>query len=108
MVYYLTVQNYEDFEALIKSKNLKISKAVVENILDNLNTKKRFIYALEITIEDDNKIVSLTIDRKDFIVTLEKNLEIFVYHEAYEECTKIQEAINKLKAKHKPKPKPTI
>ena len=51
-------------------------------------------------------MVSLTIDRKDFITTLEKNLEIFIYHEVYEECTKIQEAINKLKKKQKSKPKP--
>jgi len=106
MVYYLSVKNYDEFENLIKSKNLKMSKAVVENILNNLNTKKRFIYVLEITIEDENKMVSLTIDRKDFITTLEKNLEIFIYHEVYEECTKIQEAINKLKKKQKSKPKP--
>ena len=61
MVYYLSVKNYDEFENLIKSKNLKMSKAVVENILNNLNTKKRFIYVLEITIEDENKMVSLTI-----------------------------------------------
>ena len=71
----------------------------MDGVLDNLNTKKRFVHVLEIMIEDEDKIMDLTVDRNDFIDTLEKNLEIHVYHEEYERCVEIQNAIQKLKNK---------
>ena len=46
-----------------------------------------------------DKIMDLTVDRRDFIDTLEKNLEIQIYHEEYEICAEIQKAIEKLKNK---------
>lgn len=99
MAYSVNVKNYQEFEDLIYNKNLNISKACVDGVLKNLNTKKRFVHVLEIMIEDEDKIMDLTVDRKDFIDTLEKNLEIHVYHEEYERCVEIQNAIQKLKNK---------
>ena len=99
MAYSVNVKNYQEFEDLIYNKDLNISKACVDGVLDNLNTKKRFVHVLEIMIEDEDKIMDLTVDRKDFIDTLEKNLEIHVYHEEYERCVEIQNAIQKLKNK---------
>jgi len=97
MAYSVNVKTYEDFEDLIYAKDLNISKSIIDGILKNLNTKKRHIHILEIIIEDEDKIMDLTVDRKDFIDTLEKNLEIHVYHEEYERCVEIQNAIQKLK-----------
>jgi len=99
MAYSVNVKNYQEFEDLIYAKDLNISKACVDGVLKNLNTKKRYVYVLEIMIEDEDKIMDLTIDRRDFIDTLEKNLEIHVYHEEYERCVEIQNAIQKLKNK---------
>jgi len=99
MAYSVNVKNYQEFEDLIYNKDLNISKACVNGILENLNTKKRHVHVLEIMIEDEDKIMDLTVDRRDFIDTLEKNLEIHVYHEEYERCVEIQKAIQKLKNK---------
>ena len=99
MAYTVNVKTYEDFEELIYGKDFNISKSIVDTILSNMDTKKRFIHVLEIMVEDEEKIMDLTVDRKDFIDTLEKNLEIHVYHEEYERCVEIQNAIQKLKNK---------
>jgi len=97
MTYSISVKNYQEFEDLIYAKDLNISKAIVDKILNSLNTKKRHVHVLEIMIEEEDKIMDLTVDRKDFIDTLEKNLEIHVYHEEYERCAEIQKIIQKLK-----------
>lgn len=99
MAHSINVKTYDDFEQLIYNKDLDISKAIISKILSNLNTKKRFTHVLEIMIEDEDKIMDLTVDRRDFIDTLEKNLEIQIYHEEYEICVEIQKAIEKLKNK---------
>ena len=99
MAYSVSVKTWEDFEALIQGKDLDISNSVVGGILKNLNTKKRFIPILEIIIEDEDKVMDLTVDRKNFIDTLEKNLIIQEYHEEYECCSEIQKAIEFLKNK---------
>lgn len=99
MAYSVSVKNYQEFEDLIYAKDLNISKACVDGVLKNLNTKKNHIHVLEIIMEDEDEIIDLTVDRRDFIDTLEKNLEIHVYHEEYERCVEIQNAIQKLKNK---------
>jgi len=99
MAYSINVKNYQEFEDLISAKDLNISKACVDGILKNLNTKKRHIHILEIIIDDEDGIRDITVDRKNFIFTLEKNLEIHAYHEEYERCIEIQNAIKKLKNK---------
>ena len=99
MAYSINVKNYQEFEDLIYAKDLNISKACVDGVLKNLNTKKNHIHVLEIIMEDEDEIIDLTVDRRDFIDTLEKNLEIHVYHEEYERCVEIQNAIQKLKNK---------
>lgn len=99
MVYKIKVKTQEDFEDEIKNQNLQISEACVKNILNNLNTKKRHIYILEVTVEKDDTIFDITCDRKDFLDILEKNLIIMEKWEQYEICSKIIKAIEILKSK---------
>lgn len=99
MAYKIEVENYQEFEDLIYGKNFQISEAIVDRILDNLDTSKRFIPVLEIAIMDEDKIMDLTVDRKDFLDTLEKNLEIHIFHEQYERCVDIKKAIDTLNSK---------
>jgi|TARA_B110000858_G_C17638156_1_gene396780 protein-arginine kinase activator protein McsA len=99
MIYSVNVKNHEEFEDLVYSKDLNISKVIVDKIFDNLETTKRFIYVLKITIEEGDRIIDLTLDRNDFIDTLEKNIQIHAYHEEYERCAEIRDAIEKLKNK---------
>lgn len=96
MIYKISVADVEEFEDLIKSKHLRISQEIIKKILDNLNTKKNHIHVLEVYVEDLDQIMDLTVERENFLETLELNLKIHELHEDYEGCSKIQKAIKKL------------
>ncbi len=52
----ITVQNSDEFQEMVDSKDFRISEAVVSGILKNINTKKRHVHVLSIAcIEDDAK-----------------------------------------------------
>jgi len=93
----IVVNSTEEFEQRIKNKDLSISKGIVEGILQNLTTKRKNIHVLEIHLLEEDTIVDITVNRDDFITTLETNLETHVYHEDYEACAGIKKAIEFLK-----------
>lgn len=93
----ISVRDSEEFNQLLKDKDIRISKGIVEGILKNLVGKKNHIHVLEIYLKNEDSIVDITVHRDDFIQTLEENLQTFIYHEEYEACSGIQKAINYLK-----------
>jgi hypothetical protein len=97
----ISVFDSEEFEEMIAKRDLRISKALVETILKNLNGRKRHLHALSVLIEQDQTIYDITVDRKDFVTTLENNLPIYEEHELYEGCAEIVNAIKFLKGKEK-------
>jgi hypothetical protein len=101
MVTEISVFDSEEFEELVTQRDLRISKALVETILKNLKGRKRHLHALSVLIEQDQTIYDITIDRKEFVNTLEQNLPIYEQHELYEGCAEIVKAINFLKEKQK-------
>jgi hypothetical protein len=94
----VTVKNSEELMLLMDKGDYEISKSLVENILINLKTKKKRIHVISVFCEEDNEIYDLTLERNNFLDTLEKNLEMFERHENYEGCAKILEAISQLKS----------
>jgi hypothetical protein len=97
----ISVFDSDEFEELVAQRDLRISKALVETILNNLKGRKRHLHALSILVEQDQTIYDITIDRKEFINTLEQNLPIYEKHELYEGCAEIVKGINFLKSKQK-------
>jgi len=95
----ITVNNSDEFQEMIDRKDFRIAKAIVESILDNMETKKRNIHVLSVACVEEQAIYDLTLDRKFFADTLEENLRYFIEQERYEECSRIVEAIDKLKKK---------
>jgi len=95
----LNVSTQEDFMELIDQKDFRISRAIVESILDNLDTKKKNVHVLTVNCEEENTTFDLTVDTKFFALTLEENLSYYVKEEKYEDCQKIVNAINQLKSK---------
>ncbi len=93
----IRVKDSEEFEKMIQNKDLKISKAIVKGILENLVGKRKNIHVLEIILSKEDSIVDITVHREDFIETLEENLKTFIYHEEYEACSGIKKAIDYLK-----------
>jgi len=100
MAYSITVKDEDDFQKLIESKDKKLAIEIVKIVLKNLNTKKRFIPVLEIYLETTDVMVDLTVDRNDFVDTLEKNLKTLITWEEYEWCSKIKSGIDKLNKKN--------
>ena len=52
-------------------------------------------------VEQEQTIYDITVDRQDFVVTLEQNLSILEENEDYETCAKVMDAIKFLKDKKK-------
>ena len=94
----VTVKNSEELASLMDEGSYEISKSMVSNIIENLNTKKKRIHVISIYCEEDNSVYDLTLERNNFLDTLEKNLETFERHEDYEGCAEIQKAISQLKS----------
>ena len=78
---------------MVSQRDLRISKALVETILENLKGRKRHLHALSVLIEQDQTIYDITVDRQDFVITLEQNLPIYEKYELYEKCAEIVKAI---------------
>ena len=97
----ISVFDRDEFEQLVASRDLRVSKALVETILKNLNGRKRHIHALSVLIEQEQTMYDITIDRQEFVTTLEQNLPIYEKHELYEDCAEIVKAIQFLKEKKK-------
>jgi hypothetical protein len=97
----ISVFDSDEFEELVTNRDLRISKALVETILKNLNGRKRHIHALSVLIEQEQTMYDITIDRQEFVSTLEHNLPILEKNEEYETCAEVVKAIKFLKDKKK-------
>ena len=95
----ISVFDSEEFEKMIAKRDLRISKALVETVLKNLKGRKRYIHALSVLVETEETIYDVTVDRVDFVNTLENNLSIYEENELYEGCAEIVKAIKFLKEK---------
>ena len=95
------VNNIDEFEEILNRKDIRVSKAITNTILNNLKGRKRHLHALSVFCKSEGEIYDISVDRKDFINTLEIHLPNFEKNEMYEECAKIIEAIEYLKSKPK-------
>jgi hypothetical protein len=94
----LDVSNSEEFEELVKMRDFRISKALVDTVLNNLNGKKRHYHALTVNVEEEMVAYDITIDRDEFGTILQNNLKSFEINEEYEVCSKIVKALSSLKS----------
>jgi hypothetical protein len=97
MVAEITVNNTEEFQELVDNKDIRISKAIVGGILENINNKKKHVHVLSVTCLEEGEIYDITVERKHFVETLEENLPYYIREELYEDCQHIVETVNKLK-----------
>ena len=102
----LNVFNSEEFEKLVTSRDFRISKALVDTVLKNLNGKKRHYHALTVNVEEEMMVYDITIDKSDFVVVLQNNLKEFEELEEYEKCAEMVKAIEKLSTPSKKRGRP--
>jgi len=93
----------ENAQAMIvkKVEAPELREYLVDTILNNLKSKKRHIHALSILVEQEQTVYDITIDRKEFIATLEMSLPIYEKIEEFEKCAEIVKAIEYIKNKPK-------
>ena len=94
-----TVNNSQEFQDMIDNKDFRISKAIVDTILANVNSKKKNVHILSITCLEEDSTFDITLERKHFAQTLQENLPYYIERELYEDCVKINECISKLNQK---------
>ena len=97
MITEITVNNTEEFQELVDSKDFRIAKAIVEGILENINTKKKHVHVLSVTCLEEGEIYDITVERKHFAETVEENLPYYIREEQYEDCSRIVKTIDELK-----------
>lgn len=95
------VNNIDEFEEILNNKDIRVSKAITDTILTNLKGRKRHLHALSVVCKEEGEIYDISVDRKDFIHTLEIHLPNFELNEMYEECAEIVRAIEYLNSKKK-------
>ncbi len=88
------VKNVEEFELMIQNMDFRVSEALVSTILKNLKGKRKYLHAFSVISEEDGDIYDITINRQDFEKTLKEALPKYESEEKYEDCVKIQEALN--------------
>ena len=93
------VQNAEEFEKLIRSRDFRVYEALVSTVLKNLKSKKRHHDALSVISTDEDAIYDITIDKQDFHHTLEESLIAYEKQEKYEKCAEIKKAMDFLDKK---------
>ena len=93
----ITAKSIEDFTQRVKNGDLELARTIIRTVLKNLKAKDTNFIVAEVEFEDDQESYELSCHSDEFILTLEKNLEILVEAEAYEECTKVAAAIKYLK-----------
>lgn len=92
----IKVKTKEEFESYLINNDYKISMAIVDIIKKNINNKKKFIHVFEVLIEEKEEIIDITLERKNFIDTLNKNLITLEKNEQYEYCSITLNLINQL------------
>ena len=95
----IQVNTYAEFLEMTRNEKFTISEAIVNVVLNNLKTKKKEIPIFEVEVYNEDSTYTLSVQRKEFLDILQKNLVHFENEEAYEGCQKIIEAINFLKTK---------
>jgi hypothetical protein len=90
------VNTLEEFQELVDQKDINISKAVVDSILGNLKSRKKNVPILSVKCIEENTIFDITLEKTHFVDTLKDNLKYFEKHEMYEDCVKINSAIDSL------------
>ena len=93
----ITVNNSDEFQELVDNKDFRIAKAIVDGILNNMDSKKKHVHVLSINCLEEGEIYDITVERKHFIETLEENLPYYIREEQYEDCQRIVNVVSKLK-----------
>jgi len=85
-----------DFKEKIDSKDVEMSNEIFKQIKKafNAKTKRKTITAFSVEIQ--NTIIDFTLDRNQWLQSLETCLSVFIEQEWYEQCAEIKKMMEEL------------
>lgn len=89
-----TVNNSQEFQEMVDNGDFRISKAIVDSILSNLNTKKKNVHIFSVTCIEEDATYDITLERKHFYQTLDENFKFYLEKELYEDCSRIKKGMD--------------
>ena len=92
----LVVLNKEEFESFLIKNGSAISISIINIIEKNLHTKKQHIPIFSVELIEEQEVLDITLDRSNFIDTLNKNIITLEKNEQYEYCSKAINLINQI------------
>lgn len=92
----IIVQNKEEFESFLVKNGGKIAMSIIDLIEKNLKTKKQHIPVFEVELIEEQEVLDITLERSNFIDTLNKNIITLEKNEQYEYCSKAINLINQI------------
>ena len=91
------VKSKREFLDQVKEGDITLARMIIRTILHNLTSKNTRHIITQVEFEDNGESYELSCHSDEFILTLEKNLQVLIDAEAYEECSKVAMAIRYLK-----------
>jgi excinuclease UvrABC helicase subunit UvrB len=82
---------------MIKNKDFRLAKAMVEGVLATIDTDEDIAHLLAVEVKSEEATYDITVAREDFIDTLEQNLPHYAKEEEYEQCRRIVDTLDELK-----------
>lgn len=92
----IVVQNKEEFESFLVKNGGKIAMSIIDLVEKNLKTKKQHIPVFQVELIEEQEILDITLERSNFIDTLNKNIITLEKNEQYEYCSKAINLINQI------------
>jgi len=59
----ITVNTIDEFQDLVKNKDISIAKAVIESIIKNIKTRKKHIHVLSVEVVEENTVFDITLEK---------------------------------------------
>ena len=81
-----------EYNEELKSKKHQVYKSLVDGVTEAIKTDKKEIKLCEVK----NSGVFITVEKPEWKDSLDSALQFYINKEEYEECSKIQELIDKL------------
>jgi RNase adaptor protein for sRNA GlmZ degradation len=87
----IKISSFEEFnKAITNFDNVELADAILESITKGLKNDSKKIKVCEIEIEEEEELLRLYSERKEWPLALDNCMKVFIKTEEYEKCIIIQ------------------
>ena len=89
----IELTTYDELVDILEARDIRFVKAIVETVLENLDTEEERLTFLEAFIEDEDTVFEFSLGKENYKNLLEENLESLAEAEEYELCVQVQKVL---------------